>query len=44
MEVNSAPVDECKEGSNKAQLRADEHVDEGTADLLLHIHHGQLQI
>jgi hypothetical protein len=44
MEVNTAPVDECMEGCNDVQLRADEHVDEGSADLLLHIHHGQLQI
>jgi hypothetical protein len=44
MEVNSVPVDECKEGGNDAQLRADEHADSGTADLLLRIHHGQLHL
>jgi hypothetical protein len=44
MEVNTAPIYERKDGGNDAQLRSDEHVDEGIADLLLRIHHGQLQI
>jgi hypothetical protein len=44
MEVNTTPIDEWKDGGNDAQLHADEHADEGTADLLMRIHHGQLQI
>ena len=44
MEVNTAPVEECEDGDSGAQLDALEHADDYPTDLLLRIHHGQLQI
>jgi hypothetical protein len=44
IEVDTAPIDECEDGDNGAQLHAHEHADDDPTDLLLHIHHGQLQI
>jgi len=44
MEVDTAPIDECEDGDRGAQLDALEHAEDDHTDLLLRIHHGQLQI
>jgi hypothetical protein len=44
MEVDTAPIDECEDGDSGAPLDAHEHAGDDQTNLLLHIHHGQLQI
>ena len=44
MEVDAAPIDECKDRDDGALIHSDNHVNDSSFDSSTHAHHGAVDI